>query len=92
MRHSKSYKVTANIFFVENKRTLQKFFCAAILLSLFFATGCQTVKPYQRAYLNDDNMQAGKQPIKTYSGHVHTYREGAAGGGRGKSSGGCGCN
>ena len=54
--------------------------------------GCQAVKPYQRAYINDASMQTGKQPIKKFSGNMHTYREGASGGGRGKSSGGCGCN
>ena len=59
---------------------------------IIFACGCQTVKPYQRAYLNDENMRAGKQPVKTFAGHVHNYREGATGGGDVKGSGGCGCN
>jgi len=63
-----------------------------IALVIFFSTGCQTVKPYQRAYLNDENMRAGKRPIRIYSSHVHSFREGASGGGEGKNSGGCGCN
>ncbi|HTS46062.1 MAG TPA: DUF4266 domain-containing protein [Puia sp.] len=61
---------------------------AAIILH----ASCKTVKPYQRAYLNDDAMQAGKRPADKLSSAVHTYREGASGGGSGKTSGGCGCN
>jgi hypothetical protein len=53
---------------------------------------CVTVKPYQRAYLNDDNMQAGRRPIEKSEESAHTYREGSSGGGNGKASGGCGCN
>lgn len=53
---------------------------------------CTTVKPYQRAYLNDAAMQTGKLPIEKFDENVQTYREGASGGGTGKASGGCGCN
>lgn len=72
----------------------KRFFRNITTLSLvvIFIAGCQTVKPYQRVYLNDDNMRAGKQAIKTYTGHVHSYREGASGGGETRGSGGCGCN
>ncbi|KAA2241540.1 DUF4266 domain-containing protein [Chitinophaga agrisoli] len=54
--------------------------------------GCVAVKPYQRAYLNDEAMQPGKQDIEKFEEGVHTYREGASGGGNGKASRGCGCN
>jgi hypothetical protein len=50
------------------------------------------VKPYQRAYLNDNAMQINKKNIDKLSQDMHSYKEGASGGGRGKSSGGCGCN
>jgi hypothetical protein len=53
---------------------------------------CTTVKPYQRAYLNDPGMRAGKNDIEKFDENVQAYREGASGGGSGKSSGGCGCN
>lgn len=53
---------------------------------------CKTVKPYQRIYLNDYNMRLGKADIEKFDESVHTYREGASGGGNGKASGGCGCN
>jgi Domain of unknown function (DUF4266) len=52
---------------------------------------CTTVKPYQKAYLNDRNMKLGKPDIEKMDESVQTYREGASGG-NGKPSGGCGCN
>jgi hypothetical protein len=67
----------------------KKYFIVLVLLSF---GSCQTVKPYQRAYLNDNAMQVNKRNIDKLSSAVHTYKEGASGGGRGKSSGGCGCN
>jgi hypothetical protein len=63
-----------------------------VILIIVLFSACQTVKPYQRAYVNDAAMETSKKPIKKFSGNMHTYREGASGGGRGKSSGGCGCN
>ena len=60
------------------------------LLVIFFS--CKTVKPYQRAYLNDDAMQTGKRAGDKFTGSVHSNREAAVGGGTGKTSGGCGCN
>lgn len=62
-------------------------------MSIILTTlSCTTVKPYQRAYLNDARMQAGKQDIEKFDENMQTYREGTSGGGSGKSSGGCGCN
>lgn len=63
-----------------------------ILVSTEATTGCATVKPYQKAWLNDFNMRLGKMDIEKFDESVHTYREGASGGGNGKASGGCGCN
>lgn len=69
-----------------------KWLMLAVLTFLVAMQACVAVKPYQRAYLNDDNMQAGKRPIEKFEENVHTYREGSSGGGNGKASGGCGCN
>jgi Domain of unknown function (DUF4266) len=63
-----------------------------IFFILLLFGSCKTVKPYQRAYLNDNAMQMNKKNIDKLSSDMHTYKEGASGGGRGKSSGGCGCN
>ncbi len=65
---------------------------AALLTVVAVATGCTTVKPYQRAQLNDARMQLGQRPLDQPDSHVHTYREGSTGGGGGTVSGGCGCN
>ena len=53
--------------------------------------GCQAVKPYQRAYLNDRDMAFGSTTIENMELKTHAYREGAIGGGKGKTAGGCGC-
>jgi Domain of unknown function (DUF4266) len=63
-----------------------------IAVALMSFGSCKTVKPYQRAYLNDNAMQINKKNIDKLSTDMHSYKEGASGGGRGKSSGGCGCN
>ncbi|PSK92196.1 DUF4266 domain-containing protein [Taibaiella chishuiensis] len=63
-----------------------------LLLAVLILGSCTAVKPYQRAYLNDAAMQPGKLPIEKFEENAQAYREGASGGGTGKSSGGCGCN
>ncbi len=63
-----------------------------IVFTLLSFGSCKAVKPYQRAYLNDNAMQIKNKNIDKLSSDMHTYKEGASGGGRGKSSGGCGCN
>jgi hypothetical protein len=64
-----------------------------LLLALVgLLSSCAAVKPYQRVYLNDKQMQLGKPDIAAFDESAQTYREGASGGGNGKASGGCGCN
>lgn len=66
-------------------------FLMIAVVSLLF-TACESVKPYQRVYLNDHEMQPGAQGAAVFEVNVQTYREGASGGGSSKMSGGCGCN
>ena len=54
--------------------------------------GCTVVKPYQRTYLNDPEMQIGIHSSQKMEQDVQTIREGANTPGGVKSSGGCGCN
>jgi hypothetical protein len=62
------------------------------LLSLGFCTmSCQTVKPYQRSYLNDSAMKMGLSKGAGVESYAQMIREGASGAG-GKNGGGCGCN
>ena len=79
-----------NKFFPGSKKRL--FLPCCFIAAILFLSACQAVKPYQRAYLDDEAMQTGKRPVEKFPSNVHTYREGASGGGKGKSSGGCGCN
>ncbi|HMQ48073.1 MAG TPA: DUF4266 domain-containing protein [Saprospiraceae bacterium] len=62
------------------------------LLALAGMYSCETVKPYQRVYLNDADM-ALKPGIETlYEMSFEAYREGSVGATGGKGGGGCGCN
>jgi Domain of unknown function (DUF4266) len=63
-----------------------------LLIVVYIGQGCTTVRPYQRAYLNDERMQLGRRPIEKPDENAQIYREGSTGGGGGKASGGCGCN
>lgn len=65
---------------------------SVILLVLMAGVACQPVKPYQRVYLNDHEMQPGQAGARLFEENVQNYREGASGGGSSKTSGGCGCN
>jgi hypothetical protein len=59
---------------------------------LVIGTGCQNVKPWQRATLADVTMRADRDPVGTaMDEHIFFSRE-AASGGRGVGGGGCGCN
>jgi hypothetical protein len=63
------------------------FLTAAILL-----VSCESVKPYQKAYLNDEEMSLTPRKIEMFETNAETYREGASGANGGKTGGGCGCN
>jgi len=53
---------------------------------------CMSVKAYQKAYINDDDMKLSSRKVESYEINIHTYREGASGASGGKVGGGCGCN
>ena len=67
------------------------------LIGLFFfllvemLSSCQSVKPYQRKYLNDSAMQISRKNVASFENTAHAIREGASSG-QTKSTGGCGCN
>lgn len=71
-------------------KNVKKLFVIALVCCCMMA--CQTVKPYQRVYLNDSEMRLGQRTSEGFERNAMTYREGASGGGSGKPSGGCGCN
>jgi len=63
-----------------------------IIVMYLILTGCESVKPYQRMYVNDYEMKPGQPGSRRFEEQVQAYREGASGGGSSKTSGGCGCN
>ena len=67
-----------------------------LLLLVFAAAGgltsCASVQPYQKQYLNDDNMALSDSKLEVYETNFESYREGVAGANGGKTGGGCGCN
>jgi len=69
-----------------------RFIYSILIIICLTVTACESVRPYQRVYLNDYEMKPGQPGSRKFEEQVHAYREGAAGGGSSKSSGGCGCN
>ncbi|PKH51218.1 arginine decarboxylase [Tenacibaculum sp. Bg11-29] len=63
-----------------------------ILLIAIIFSNCASVKPYQKMYLNDEDMALSSRKIEQYEISSQNYREGASGANGGKSGGGCGCN
>jgi hypothetical protein len=64
-----------------------------LLFSLtWLLTSCVSVKPFQKQYLNDADMQLAARKSEKFEQNFQLYREGASGANGGKSGGGCGCN
>jgi|TARA_B100001063_G_scaffold121702_1_gene113646 hypothetical protein len=62
-----------------------------ILISILFASGCTTVKPWQRGYLAKDVMGTQDSLRASLDNHIYFSKEGSSGGGQ-AAGGGCGCN
>jgi hypothetical protein len=67
-----------------------------LFMLLFLATGslfsCQSVKEYNKMYLNDAEMGLSARKVEKTEMNYMLYREGASGANGGKTGGGCGCN
>ena len=63
-----------------------------VLLIGVFCISCVAVKPYEKGYLNDEEMQLSAKGTERFETNFQVYREAAAGANGGKSGGGCGCN
>ena len=64
----------------------------ALLSLLLLATGCQSVKPWERGHLARRDMAWDPDTLEAQRrGHVYFSKEAALTGGGG-SGGGCGCN
>lgn len=65
---------------------------ALLALLLALLSSCEAVKPFQKSYLNEEEMQLSARKVQTFEMNFESYREGAAGATGGKMGGGCGCN
>lgn len=70
----------------------QKLFIGLMAICFMMAVcSCATVKPYEKAYVNDEDMKLAPRSEETFEFNSETYREGASGGAGSKAGGGCGC-
>lgn len=65
---------------------------AAGAVTITLATGCASVKEYQKSKVNDAEMELNGRKAEKPENNFMSYREGASGANGGKVGGGCGCN
>jgi Domain of unknown function (DUF4266) len=63
-----------------------------VLSATCLLAACTTVKPYQKQYLNDAEMELAARKCEKFEQNFMLYREGSTGANGGKNGGGCGCN
>lgn len=62
------------------------------LIVVFLAISCNTVKEYDKQYINDPEMKLSARSSERFETTFQVYREAASGANGGKTGGGCGCN
>lgn len=62
------------------------------LSAVLMLTQCAPVKEYQKAHLNDSEMELAARKTQKFETSFQLYREGTSGANGGKNGGGCGCN
>jgi hypothetical protein len=71
---------------------MNKILLLSIITTCVIASGCTTVKPWQRGYLSKDVMTSATDPLSSsLDNHIYFSKEGSSGGGQ-AAGGGCGCN
>lgn len=63
-----------------------------VILGLAFTSCSNQLKPYERVYVDDPEMQLAPGRSLVFQHYVHSIREGAITASAKKGSGGCGCN
>lgn len=74
---------------------MKRFGCIAIICSLglvLFSSCAVELKPYERVYVNDQEMQMITRTEDGFKQYVHSIREGSVTPLGKKGNGGCGCN
>ncbi len=72
-------------------KLLIRFSWVIVCLSLLSSCG-EPLKPYERIYVDDPEMQMTTTSCKNFEHYVQSIREGAVSVGGTKGNGGCGCN
>lgn len=54
-------------------------------------TSCVSLKPYERIYINDPDMQMEADAGQHFGNYIHSIRESGLPAGSQTSGGGCGC-
>ena len=62
------------------------------LIVVFSAISCNSVKEYDKQYINDPEMKLSARSAERYETTFQVYREASYGANGGKTGGGCGCN
>ena len=63
-----------------------------VVIVVFSAISCNTVKEYDKQYINDPDMKLSARSSERFETTFQVYREEASGANGGKTGGGCGCN
>ena len=70
-----------------------KYLATALSIAcLVVFNSCTSPKAYQKAYINDAEMQLSPRKAEKFEMNFQSYREGSSGANGGKTGGGCGCN
>lgn len=64
----------------------------ALTLIIVGITSCNSVKEYDKQYINDPDMKLSARSSERFETTFQVYREAASGANGGKTGGGCGCN
>ncbi len=65
---------------------------SVMIFAMMVLHSCTSPKAYQKAYVNDAEMQLTPRQSEKFESNFQAYREGASGATSGKTGGGCGCN
>jgi hypothetical protein len=71
---------------------MKKYLFSLVFIVSVGLASCVNLKPYERVYVNDPEMQMESDAGRNFEYYVQGIREGAFQAGTGKASGGCGCN
>lgn len=63
-----------------------------LALTLFGFSSCATLKPYERVFVDDPDMQMSLDAGLSFQQYIQSIREGSTPPSSAKGSGGCGCN